>query len=300
MRRLLPLLILAPLMATAPTRRTVLAMGTSLTWEGMAPASAQARAFAAVEALEARCSTWRPESLWSRLNAGDAVALPAEDLDLLRRVAALSRQVDGAFDPVLGRLIEAWGLRRGGLTPDPEALGAARRASGLDLLELGAEGARLRNGAWLEEGGFLKGRALDLAAAELRAGGARSGLLDFGGQLLAWGPARRVALADPADRQRPRLTIRLRNASLSTSGTSERGRHILDPRTGQPCPAWGAVAVLRPSGLEADVLSTALYVLGPDRGLAWAEAHGVAAVFLPLEGPVRMSSAFRSHHPRRP
>jgi thiamine biosynthesis lipoprotein len=154
------------------------------------------------------------------------------------------------------------------------------------------------NGAWLEEGGFLKGHALDRVREKLVEGGAGSGLLDFGGQLLAWGRAEAVAVADPTDRQRPRLTFPLANASVSTSGTSERGRHLLDPRTGQPCEAWGSVAVVRPTGLEADVLSTALYVMGPTLGLAWAEAHGVAAAFLPNDGPVLLTAPFRALQPR--
>lgn len=294
MRSLTSFLLLAPLAASASPRRTVLAMGTTLAWEGRVAPAVQARAFAAVSALEARCSTWLPESLWSRLNGGGPVALPAEDLALLRRVQGLSRATGGAFDPVLGRLVAAWGLRTGARVPEAAELEAARAASGADLLVLGEGVAELRAGAALEEGGFLKGHALDLMAGLAREGGTRSGLLDFGGQLLAWGPARAVSLADPSDRQRPRLSLRLRNASVSTSGTSERGRHLLDPRTGRPCEAWGSVAVVRPTGLEADVLSTALYVLGPTQGFAWAEAHGVAAAFLLKDGGLRATAPFRA------
>lgn len=298
MRALVPLLLLAPLVAGTPTRRTVLVMGTSFSWEGKAPAAVQAQAFAELEGLEARCSTWRPGSAWSRLNAGEAVVLPAEDRALLRQVAALGRATGGAFDPVLGRLIAAWGLRTGGRTPDEAELASARAASGLAHLHLEGESVRLEGDAWLEEGGFLKGRALDLVAGLARKAQVSGGLLDFGGQLLAWGPARTVSLADPRDRQRPRLSLRLHRASVSTSGTSERGRHLLDPRTGRPCEAWGSVAVVRATGLEADVLSTALYVLGPEAGLAWAEARGVAAAFLLNDGSVRLSAPFRSLHPR--
>ncbi|HJV22030.1 MAG TPA: FAD:protein FMN transferase [Holophagaceae bacterium] len=294
----LPALILLPGIPSAPRERTLLAMGTTLSLRVEGRARGLEPALAELAELEARCSTWRPDSLWSRCNAGEAVTLPAEDQALLRRVAALSREAGGAFDPLLGRLIQAWGLRSGGRVPSASELAAARAASGLAHLEDGAEGLRLTGGAWIEEGGFLKGHALDLLRRRLREGGAASGLLDFGGQLLAWGPARRVALADPRDRQRARLTLRLREASLSTSGTSERGRHILDPHTGQPCEAWGSVAVVRPTGLEADILSTALFVMGPERGFAWAEARGVAAAFLLNDGAVKLTTPFRTLHPR--
>jgi thiamine biosynthesis lipoprotein len=291
-----PALIVAP--TPAPAERTLLAMGTTLTLRVVGGVAAVEAALVDVAELEARCSTWRSESLWSRLNAGEGVVLPEEDRDLLAKVANLARQTEGTFDPVLGRLIQAWGLRTGGRVPTEEELAEARSASGLDHLQGLPGGVSLHGGAWLEEGGFLKGHALDRLATRLRRGGASAGLLDFGGQLLAWGAPHRVDLADPKDRQRPRLTLRLRNASLSTSGTSERGRHILDPRTGRPCESWGSVAVVRPTGLEADVLSTALYVMGPDRGTAWAEAHGVAAAFLLNDGSVRLTAPFRALHPR--
>ena len=58
------------------------------------------------------------------------------------------------------------------------------------------------------------------------------------------------------------------------------------------------MAVLRSTLLEADLYSTALYVMGPDHGLAWAEAHGVAAAFLLNDGSVRLTAPFRALHPR--
>jgi thiamine biosynthesis lipoprotein len=116
-------------------------------------------------------------------------------------------------------------------------------------------------------------------AGLLAAAGVRDALLDFGGQLLLLGRPRTVALAAPDDRHRVTLSFLLRAGSLSSSGTSEHGRHILDPHSGLRSPAWGSVSVVAADGLTADVLSTALFVLGPERGLAWANAHEVAAVF---------------------
>jgi thiamine biosynthesis lipoprotein len=55
--------------------------------------------------------------------------------------------------------------------------------------------------------------------------------------------------------------------------------------------------VVAAEGLSADVLSTALYVLGPDQGLAWAERHEVAAAFFLNDGQIRMTRAFQSFHP---
>jgi len=282
--------------------RTVLAMGTELRLhlEGAGDLGrASEAALAESSRIEAACSTWNPASDWSRLNAaqGAPIHLTAEWIQLLEQIRTWNLRTGGAFDPVLMALMQAWGVREGGRTPDATALTAARRASGGGLLELDAVHgtARLRHpGAGLEEGGFLKGYALD---AMRRATATPAGWLDFGGQVLAWGRPCAVDIADPQDRHRVRCTISLKGASLSCSGTSERGRHILDPRSGEPCPAWGGTAVVAAEALTADVLSTALYVLGPDTGLAWAERHQVAAAFLLNDGSVRMTRAFRALNP---
>jgi thiamine biosynthesis lipoprotein len=107
-----------------------------------------------------------------------------------------------------------------------------------------------------------------------------------------------VAVAHPIDRQHPYLTVTMREGSLSTTAGSERDLivngtrvgHVLDPRTGRPAPFHGSVTVWHESGLAADALSTALYVMGPDAGLAWAEGRGLSVCYLiPDErGSVRM------------
>lgn len=291
------------LIAQAPVlERQVLAMGTRFSLRVEGPSGAAEALLAEVARIEAACSTWRGDSAWSRLNGarGEAVALDPEWLRLLGRVQAWSRETEGAFDPVLLALIRAWGLREGGRTPTSTVLAQARAASGSSLLRLdaGSGTARLLHPqAGIEEGGFLKGYTLDAARRAALDAGAPSGLLDFGGQLLAWGRPCEVEVAHPRERQRPILRLGLKEASLSTSGCAERGRHILDPRSGEPCADWGAVSVVAGSALDADVLSTALYVLGPSRGFAWAEARGTAALFLPHEGAPRMTAAFQRLNP---
>lgn len=274
-------------------------MGTrlSLSVEGRGDlAAASEAAFAEADRIELACSTWRPDSAWSRLNAEGHADLSPEWTRLLSDAKAWSLKMDGAFDPVLGRLVAAWGARTGGRTPSDAELAGARSASGAAHLTVEGATVRLSDGAWIEEGGFVKGYALDRMARVLKARGVTSGLLDFGGQLLAFGTPRKVSIADPAERRRARFTLPLKDASLACSGDSERGLHLLDPRAGRPCEPWGEVAVIARSGFEADVLSK-LFVLGPDRGLAWADAHGVAAAFIPNTGAPRLSRAFRALRP---
>ena len=288
--------------------REVLAMGTRLGIHLEGPhrgplQEASARILAEVDRIEAACSTRRPGSAWSRLNRAACRAIPLEPewLDLLEAAQAWSRRTRGTFEPVLKALMDAWGVRQAGPAPDLAARQQALQATGCHLLHLDrAQGtARLDHPlAGLEEGGFVKGYALDAAR---RVAGVPAGWFDFGGQILSWGTAREVGVADPGERSRERLRVVLAgSASLSCSGCSERGRHLLDPRSGAPCPDWGSVAVVAADGLEAEVLSTALYVHGPEAGLDLARDLDAAAAFLGHDGSVRASPAFSRLAVHRP
>lgn len=292
--------------AAAPVtlRREALAMGTRVAIEveaadrGAALAAGEA-ALRAVEAVEARLSTWRVESELARFNRspeGAWFGLSPELERDLRAAAWWRRETGGAFEPGLAALVAAWGLREGGRVPDAARLAAARKASGLELLELGGGRARrLAAGFGIEEGGFGKGVALAEAGSAAVTAGARCVWLDLGGQVLLAGRCadRGVAVAHPADRQRTVAELRLRAGSLASSGNSERGLrvggvavgHILDPASGRPVADWGGVTVWAADPVAADCLATALYVMGPERGLAWASGRQeVEALFVVREG----------------
>jgi thiamine biosynthesis lipoprotein len=257
----------------------------------------------ALEAAEARLSTWSEESELARLNrgpVGEPVALSPLLAAELAAAEACRRETGGAFDAGVGPLVDAWGLRTGGRLPHPQELAAARAASGGDGLELREDrtAVRRRPGLRIEEGGFGKGAALDAAlAAAAAVPGVEGAWIDLGGQVAAL-PDRslEIAIAHPGDRDRPLVALALDPAlggSVATSGNSERGitvagerrSHLLDPRTGEPAPDFGSLTVWAPTALRADCLSTGLYVLGPEEALAWAAAHpGVEVVVLRSEG----------------
>lgn len=289
--------------------RTAYAMGTLLRVRAAAvdrPTALDAgeAAFDAVRRAEERLSTWRAGTELAALNAappGQAVTVPGALLHLLEEVARWSRATEGAFDPAVGALVDAWDLRGAGRRPSGTELERALAATGLRCFELVPEAGtarRLCPGAWLDAGAFGKGAALREARRALEGAGARAAALDFGGQHLAFGeaathPSRTLAVAHPSRREEPALRLPWRSGSVATTGQSERGiesaegriGHVLDPRTGRPVRPWGSVTVLADDPLVADVLSTALFVMGPDEGLAWAEGRReVAALFLVEEG----------------
>jgi thiamine biosynthesis lipoprotein len=230
--------------------------------------------------VEALLTTWRPGGPLDRLNRakpGEAVALDPEASGLLAAVFDWSERTDGAFDPTVLPLVRAWDLRGPGRIPDEAALTRALAATGRGRFHFDSgtgRTMRLSADAGIDEGAWGKGYALDRAASALRRCGVAEALLDLGGQIAAVGRAT-VAVADPRDRARTAVMLSVEDESVSTSGNSERGRtvngrrigHLLDPRTGQPATDFGSATAVAPSGLSADVLSTAFFVLGPEKGL---------------------------------
>jgi len=236
--------LLATVLPAAPAAtRAQYLMGTVC--EIDADVSADA-AFAECQRIESMLSTWRDDSELVRVNRG---ATPSSELAaLLATTERYKRDTDGAFEPRIRALLNKWGIRQG-------------------------------DGDGYEEGGFAKGYAIDRMLAALSNAGATRAVINFGGQIGTLAKTD-VTIADPRHRDRAVVALTLQQRSLSTSSTSEKPNHIIDPRSGRPVPARGSVSVISDSALEADILSTALYVMGRERGLEWARAHHVTAIYI--------------------
>ena len=291
-----------PTPAAVRVERTVFLMGTVATFVAEAPdreigVTKLERMVRVIEETEAELSTWRDDSVLSALNRQPVdtwLTLPESACVLLDQVAAWHRATEGAFDPAVGRLIDAWALRDAGHVPHADAIAKAKARSGFQHVVVDPERCAASRSAdvRLDAGGFGKGAALErVRRAEQGEPGAW--LIDFGGQVAvssrsaegAWS----VALAHPEHREMPVVELSLDEGSLATTGGSERDvvidadtriGHVIDPRTGATVSRPSSVTVWHRDALAADILSTALYVMGPDDALPWAEAHGIAAYVL--------------------
>jgi thiamine biosynthesis lipoprotein len=237
-----------------------------------------------VARIEELLSTWRTGGALDRLNhsgPNQPIEVGTEVAGLLSEVLAWSSRTEGAFDPTVAPLVRAWDLRGSGRVPPPGEIARALEAVGPANISLdGARGmaARQHPDAGIDEGAWGKGYALDRAAAAIEKAGGVPLAVDLGGQILARG-AMTVAVANPRERSRTAGSVTISDASVSTSGNSERGLtadglrigHLLDPHTGYPAFDFGSATAIAPSAFVADVLSTAFFVLGPQRGLALSE-----------------------------
>lgn len=263
---------------------------------------AVAAAFEALAAVERELSLYQSRSGLCRLNRDGVLADPHPDLvRVLQAALVWSRRSGGAFDPTVQPL---WSLHARGGAPAPGDLDAARERVDWRQVEVEAGFVRLGKGQSVTLNGIAQGFAADRALAVLRAHGIRHALVNAGelGGVGAkpGGQAWRVGIQHPRE---PEAWVALTEPGerfLATSGDyatrfSEdfSSHHIFDPKTGRSPESLASVSVLAPTGLEADAASTAMLVLGAERGLALAASRpGVDALLVGKDGSLRATRGF--------
>ncbi len=284
------------------------ALSTVITIKAYAPAAVVGPLIEQVFAEFDRIDTVMSRHLaGSELNrvAVAAVAAPARCSPELAQVLAASLRLaarsGGAFDPTLGALTRLWDFPDAVTPPGAALIEAARARVGYGQVQLDGDLLRVRQpGLSLDLGGVAKGYAVDRAVAILQAGGVPAGLVDAGGNIRYFGvkpdgQAWRTGIQHP---RRPGGVLYaevddMPLAGVATSGDYQqyfeyqgrRYHHLLDPATGYPATGAISATAWAATAMEADLLSTALFVLGPERGVAWAESlDHVEALILAADG----------------
>ncbi len=279
-------------------------------------AEAAAAVFAEFRRVDERMSDWREDSDVSRINAAAgerAVKVDDEVVALLSRAVRAGQKTDGAFDITVGAFRGLWRFDEDldESIPSDEAVAERVALVGYENIEIDADADTVglaEAGMRITLGGIAKGYAVDRAVAILRERGVRHFILQAGGDLYVSGDRGgrpwRVGIRDPrGPRHASFAVIELSDATFSTSGDYERGfvqdgvryHHILDPDTGKPARTSRSVTVLADDALTADIWSTALFVLGPEKGLKKVEAApDLEAVFVDADNQVHVSSGLTS------
>ncbi len=272
-------------------------------------------AYAEIDRLEAMISSWRPTSETSAVNRGagrEPVVVSPELFGLVRRSLKLSRLTDGAFDITFAGVGKLWDFKsRSPAVPAPEAISAALSHVGFEKISLDPT----RHSIYLDDpaarigfGAIGKGYAANRAVRVLQAHGIEGGVVNAGGDLVAFGTREDgtpwdIGIAHP--RRRDEIFARLPVSGLAvvTSGDYEsfffldgkRYAHILDPRTGYPVEHVKSVTVVCPDAELADGLATAVAVMGPERGLALVDQlRGIEALVVDAHDELLFSRGLRS------
>lgn len=125
--------------------------------------------------------------------------------------------------------------------------------------------------AWIagrfDPSGLVKGWAIDRACSLLDRHGYRNYFVDAGGDVQTrglnadMGPWR-VGIRHPVQRDKFARVVLASGLAVATSGTYEKGDHVLDPHTGTPATGWLSFTVVGPDILQADVYATACFAMG--------------------------------------
>jgi thiamine biosynthesis lipoprotein len=253
----------------------------------LATASMQ-KAFALVDTLQQKLDKHNDSSLVSRINRAAGKGAVVVDDETVKLLAASKLYYDLSehkFDITIGPLVALWSRHGKEHTlPSADAVTQAQKLVCGDKLTLRGDTVALTDTAMsVDLGGIAKGYAVDRMVALLQAAGLSAGLVNAGGNLRCWG--RKPDGTDWGIGVRhPRqdgLYARIKGftGSVASSGDYERffeldGKryhHIIDPRTGWPAQGCVATTILAPTGLETDGLSTTVFLLGPEKGLALLE-----------------------------
>jgi FAD:protein FMN transferase len=262
--------------------------------------------------LDALMSVWKEGSEVERLNraAGEMpVPVGAEMREVLRMARQASEWTEGKFDVTFGALSGLWKFDHDLDGNIPARADVLARLPLIDYQELDVD--EVKGTAFLRQkgmrahlGGIGKGYAVDRGAAIMRRRGINDFMIQSGGDLYVAG--RRGDRPWRAGIQDPRgpagsifAAMDLTDSAFSTSGDYERsfikdGRryhHIIDPDLGEPAAGSRSVTIVTQRAVVADGLSTGVFILGPEKGMAIIERlQGVEGVIVTSSNNLLVSS----------
>jgi FAD:protein FMN transferase len=256
-------------------------------------------------------STYIESSVISKINLSNdpAVWHPIDShFDIVfRRAREIYDDTDGAFNPAVGPLVDAWGFGPDGTgtLPDDEAIRKLLNVVSMDAFTLQDSPPAVRKqfaGARLDFGGIAKGYGVDAIASLVEKRGVKNYVISIAGEVRArglrpegdgWHVGIEKPAADALAARRIQTIVELKDSAVSTSGTYRNYRdddgktlsHIIDPKTGYPARnSLVSVSVLAPDATTADAYATAFIVMGLEEALRLVEARSNLAAYFIAKG----------------
>jgi thiamine biosynthesis lipoprotein len=258
----------------------------------------QAQLEAQLQELDRQLSGYRDSAVLWQLNAapvGEWRALPEHLAAVIRYGMQLHDASGGAFDLTVKPLVNLWGFGAAPVRtelPSDDEIAAARARLGNDRIEVSPDASRIRRNAEvsIDVDAIAPGHVADVLAAWLTTQGLPNHLVEIGGEVRAEGhrpdgSAWRIGIERPVTSEGDvKRTIAVTDRGVATSGdyrvfvelAGKRYSHTIDPATGRPVNhLLASVTIVAPNALIADGCATTVMVLGPERGMAWADARGL-------------------------
>lgn len=237
------------------------------------------KAFEEMERIDNKFSAYKEGSEVFKINSSKKTRIGVDDetRDLIRFALDISSASEGAFDITVFPLIKLWDIKKLKRVPSNKKINLALCNTGYQKISLSNGTLRRQSSAvQIDLGGFVKGYAVDKAVETLKKHGVKSALVNAGGDIRVFGDKYwKIGIQHPRKNDKLLGILTLKNKSIVTSGDYERFFikdnkrfcHIINPKTGYPSDQLISVTVISDECVLADALATAVFVLGPERGL---------------------------------
>lgn len=266
-------------------------------------------AFSEISRIENLLSNFKNDSEVSILNREKEIESPSEDLLLnIQKAIYYSELSDGAFDitvqPILDLYKESFSVNK--RSPTDEEINEELKKVDYKKIKIGENRISINKDQKITLGGIAKGYAVDKAINILKQNGIKYALVNAGGDMRAVGKKYgsvdwSIALANPRDKNKHITLIKLSDKAVVTSGDYERFfdenkkfHHIVNPKTGYSATELISVTILADNAFDADAISTAVFVLGREKGLMLIEnLENVEGLIITREKEIIKSSRFQ-------
>ncbi|MDI6735568.1 MAG: FAD:protein FMN transferase [bacterium] len=268
------------------------------------------RCFERIKEIEDKMSVHNPESELSVLNrsAGKGMRVSKDLFYVIEKSLAYAKLSDGGFDVTIGPLIELWGFAEDKRRV-PSRVQIAQKAVLVDYQQVKLNPRNREvflpiEGMKIDLGGVAKGYAVEEAMEIIKAAGIKDALVDIGRNIKVIGKNQynklwMIGLAHPRKVGEILSAFPLKgDMSVATSGDYEhffiedgrRYHHLLDPKSGYPTNLCVSVTIITPSAMIADILSTAVFVLGEVAGMELIEKLDTVEGVIVTDSGIRVSS----------
>jgi len=308
-----------PAAGTRLVERSRVSMGSQLTLTAWASDEAKAvetfeQVFREFDRLENLLSVWKDGSDVVRMNKNAGITpvpVSQDTITVLREAGEASALTRGKFDITFGALSDIWRFDhdQDNVVPDRQLIEVRLTRIDYRAVQVDATARTAfitRPNMRIHLGGIGKGYAIDRAIALLKARGFADFMIQSGGDLYVagtdGGKPWKLGIADPRGTHDPFATLHITDGTFSTSGDYERFfmkdgvryHHLLDPDFGEPARGCRSVTIVANRAVMADVLSTGVFIMGPDEGMKLIERlPDVEGVIVTADNEVLVSSGLK-------
>jgi len=277
------------------------------------------KAFAEIKRIDELMSRYKAGSEVSLVNKNAGIApvrVGQELIEVLKEGRRVSELSEGAFDVTIGPLSSLWGFdEEKKIVPSAEEIDEQRRLVDYRKLKIDETASTIyleEKGMMIDVGGVAKGYALKKAMKVFEDSGIKDVIINAGGNLNLRGGKKgkswKIGIQDARDEKNLLGVLNITETSVSTSGDYQRFfikdgvryHHILDPKTGFPAKGLVSVTVVGRNEAMTDAMSTAVFVLGLEKGADLMKRVGAEGIIVRDDGKITVSDGLKDKFSRKP